>query len=258
MREIQTGGQRIVYEVLVGDERRALKLMPAAARNRAEREVALGRTCEHPNLVRILDDELSDVEVGGRSWVYFTETFIDGVSLAERGTGMEPCVALRMARDLTGAIEYLWERKVVHRDIKPANIMETPDGRFVLLDVGIGRHQERSTITVVAGEHGPGTTGYLSPEQLQPLKGRELDYRSDLFLVGIVMYEQLIGTLPFDPTAVSYRTLLTTGVTSGLDRFPEALAGLLRRLLAPRPHGRYRLDKAQAAIAAVSKELGCS
>ena len=115
-----------------------------------------------------------------------------------------------------------------------------------------------TTLTVLALEHQPGTIGYLAPEQLAPLKGREIDYRADLFAVGIVMYEQLKGHLPFEPTAPSYRTLLTTGILLDLEGLDEPIAELLGRPSAPRPHGRYRLDKAEAAIDEAKEALGCS
>ncbi len=257
--QIHVGGQRCVYEVLVAGERRVLKLMPEFARARAEREVTIGRRFNHPNLSAIADEELLEVEVDGETFVYFTEHFVEGDTLAARTEPMEPCEALELAAALVSAVTYLWEKHhVVHRDIKPLNIMVKPDGTFVLLDIGVARHQDMTTLTVVAGEHQPGTIGYLAPEQLAPLKGREIDYRADLFAIGIVMYQQLTGRLPFDPTAASYRTLLTTGLAPDVDGVPPVLGALLARLLAPRPHGRFRLDKAAPTIDQAREELGCS
>lgn len=256
--EIHKGGQRYVYEVRVGTERRVIKLMPEDARARAEREVSIGRRFDHPNLSRISDDELQDVEVDGVTYVYFTELFIEGETLAAREEPMTSCEALDLGVALIGAVGYLWEQHhVVHRDIKPLNIMVKPDGTFVLLDIGVARHQGMTTLTVVAGEHQPGTIGYLTPEQLAPLKGREIDYRSDLFAIGIVLYEQLTGRLPFDPTTSSYRTLLTTGLAPEVEGLEPEVVRLLSRLLAPRPHGRFRLDKAAEAMNQAREELGC-
>jgi eukaryotic-like serine/threonine-protein kinase len=259
IREIHVGGQRHVYEVTVEGERRVLKLMPEHARQRAEREVTIGREFDHPNLSRIADDELQEIEVNGENFVYFTELFIEGTTLAERVEPMTPCEALDLAAQLTSAVAYLWDRHhVVHRDIKPLNIMVKPDGAIVLLDIGVARHQDMTTLTVVGFDHQPGTVGYLAPEQLAPLKGREIDYRADLFAIGIVVYEQLAGRLPFDPNAASYRTLLTTGLAREIDGVPPVVGALLERLLAPRPHGRFRLDKAVEAIDHAREELGCS
>jgi len=257
--EIHRGGQRFVYDVRVSGEHRVLKLMPAEARARAEREVSIGRRFDHPNLSKIADDDLQDIEVDGDPFVYFTEHFVEGETLVKRVDPMTPCQTLGLGGALISAVTYLWERHhVVHRDIKPLNIMVKPDGTFVLLDIGVARHQDLTTLTVLAGEHQPGTIGYLAPEQLAPLKGREIDYRADLFAIGIVMYQQLTGRLPFDPNAASYRTLLTTGLAPDLEGVPEVVARLLGRLLAPHPHGRFRLGKAAEAIDDATEELGCS
>jgi eukaryotic-like serine/threonine-protein kinase len=257
--QIHVGGQRYVYEILVAGERRVLKLMPEFGRARAEREVTIGRNFDHPNLSLIADDELQDVQIDGETFVYFTERFVEGTTLAERTEPMTPCEALNLAASLVNAVAYLWERHhVVHRDIKPLNIMVKPDGTFVLLDIGVARHQDLATLTVVAGDHQPGTIGYLAPEQLAPLKGREIDYRADLFAIGIVMYEQLTTRLPFDPTSASYRTLLTAGLAPEVEELPPPVGALLARLLAPRPHGRFRLDKAAQTIDQAREELGCS
>lgn len=257
--QTHVGGQRHVYEVSVGGERRVLKLMAGDARERAEREVKIGRNFDHPNLSKIADDELRDVEVDDETFVYFTEEFVEGATLEERTEPMTPCEALNLGAALTSAVTYLWERHhVVHRDIKPLNIMVRPDGTIVLLDIGVARHQDLTTLTVIAWDHQPGTIGYLSPEQLAPLKGREIDYRADLFAIGIVMYQQLTGRLPFDPNAASYRTLLTAGLAPEIEGVPPVVGALLSRLLAPHPHGRFRLDKAAETIDEAREELECS
>lgn len=257
--DVHVGGQRHVYEVTVGGDRRVLKLMPEHARARAEREVTIGRNFDHPNLSTIIDAELQDVAVDGETFVYFTEEFIEGETLAERNDPMTPCKALDLGAALVSAVAYLWEsHHVVHRDIKPLNIMATPEGAFVLLDIGVARHQDLTTLTLYAGDHQPGTIGYLAPEQLAPLKGREIDYRADLFAIGIVLYQQLTGRLPFDPEAASYRTLLANGLAPEIEGVPTALGALLSRLLAPRPHGRFRLDRAAEVIDEAREELRCS
>jgi serine/threonine protein kinase len=252
------GGQRAVFTGTRNGDAVVVKVMHEWARDRAEREVAIGHTFDHPNLATILDHELQEAEIEDMKFVYFSEERIDGESLAGCEAAMDSCQALRLARDLVAAVTYLWEgHHVVHRDIKPINIIKAPDNRFVLLDIGIGRHQSEPTLTRVAMEHGPGTEGYLAPEQLAPLKGRELDFRADLFAIGVVMYEMLTGSLPFDPTQLSYRTRLTTGLLPDLEPLGEHMEKLLMRLLAPQPHGRYRLDKAQEAINGTMEELEC-
>src|SRR4051812_33246047 len=94
LRLIHEGGQRVVFEALVESERRVLKLMPADGRARAEREVQIGRTFNHPKLSRVLDDALNEVEIGGAEYVYFTETYVEGSPLSSREGLMSPCEAL--------------------------------------------------------------------------------------------------------------------------------------------------------------------
>jgi serine/threonine protein kinase len=214
--EIHKGGQRYVYDVRADGDHRVLKLMPEEVRARAEREVSIGRRFDHPNLSKIADEELQEVEIDGVTYVYFTELFVEGETLATRTEPMMPCEVLSLGQALVNAVAYLWDRHhVVHRDIKPLNIMVKPDGTFVLLDIGVARHQDLTTLTVMAGEHQPGTIGYLAPEQLAPLKGREIDYRADLFAVGIVMYQQLTGRLPFDPNAAKLPHALVDWACAG-------------------------------------------
>ncbi len=202
---IHDGGQRNVFDADDNGTKVVIKLMPEDQRNRAEREVRIGSTFDHANLPRILDDDVFDVELGGEQFVWFREAFVDGETLHERDGAYEPCEALALAGDLTAAVAYLWEEHaVVHRDIKPMNIMVRPDGGFVLLDVGIGRHQTESSIT--SGALGPGTRGYVAPEQMLLNKGRKLDYRTDLFLIGIVVYEVLAGVRPFRPENQTMRS----------------------------------------------------
>lgn len=254
---IHDGGQRQVFAADDDGVKVVIKLMPEKDRNRAEREVAIGSTFDHPNLPRILDDEVFEVDLDGSQYVWFRERFIEGETLENRDGNYDPCEALGLARDLVAAIDYLWEKHtVVHRDIKPMNIMVQPDGSFVLIDVGIGRHQTESSIT--SGLLGPGTRGHVAPEQMLPNKGRKLDSRTDLFLVGIVVYQVLVGVRPFRPERPDYESKLMAGEWERLKGLPEPLTALLERFLGHRPHQRPSLTQAKTMIDAAREELECS
>jgi serine/threonine-protein kinase len=84
----------------------------------------------------------------------------------------------------------------VHRDIKPENIMVCTDGTFKLIDFGIARHLIKSSLTPTEAHFGPHTAGYAAPEQFRNLK-KEIDIRTDLFAIGVVVYEALAGKHPF-------------------------------------------------------------
>lgn len=253
---IHDGGQRNVFEAEDSGQRVVIKLMPDEDRQRAEREVSIASTFDHPNLARILDDEISEIELGGDRFVWFREEFIEGETLNKRTSRYDPCEAIALARNLVEAVEYLWDsHDVVHRDIKPLNIIRRSSGTFVLIDVGIGRHQRDTSIT--SGPLGPGTEGYLAPEQTLPNKGPRLDARTDLFLIGIVVYETLTDALPF-PKNADYWTNLAAGNWPRPEGLPDKLAELLERLLGRHPHQRPQLAQAADLIEAARQESACS
>jgi serine/threonine-protein kinase len=224
---------------------------------RAEREVAVGQKFNHPGLSMILSD-LFKIEVEESDYIYFLEEFIEGDSLGAVSQ-MDLCEVLQLGEELIEAVQYLYdEHHLVHRDVKPANIMRRQDGNFVLLDVGVARHQDLDTLTAFNAPHGPGTPGYLAPEQLAASKGHDLDSRADQFAIAIVIFERLCGRLPFDPAAGSYRTLLMTGTVGKWDGVPDVVRPLLGRMLQPKPHRRYRPGYVTAAIEQAKEGAGCS
>lgn len=257
VRRLGVGGQRVVCLVERNGKQQVLKLMNPDASERAEREVAAAQKFDHPGLSTVQSD-LAKISVEGSEYIYFLEEFVEGEAL-DGNAQLELCDALRLGAELIDAAEYLYARHhLVHRDIKPPNIIRRPDGTFVLLDVGVARHQDLDTLTAFNAPHGPGTAGHLAPEQLVASKGHDLDSRADQFAIAIVMFELLSGRLPFDPSSGSYRTLLMTGTVGNWEGVPDVVRPLLARMLQPKPHRRYRPGSAAVAFAQMKEEAGCS
>jgi serine/threonine-protein kinase len=207
-----------------------------AERERMRREVRLGRTLLHPNLVRVY--EL--LETDGRL-VVLMEWVPEG-SLAQRmvaGPLTIPQV-LQAAEDALSALAFLHERRIVHRDIKPSNLLVDGAGRVRLADLGLvrsleaGRDLTRTNLTV-------GTPAYMSPEQL---RGADLTAASDLYGLGVTLYELLTGVRPFaEPSefAVAEKHLHTRPRDPRELRrdCPAWLARFVLRLLEKRPRDRW-------------------
>jgi serine/threonine-protein kinase len=264
---IDRGGQKAVFACAIGGYRYALKLLcaevdetevAADATERAIREVATLRECQTPHLVQLGPYELTPVEIHGRAYLYFTEELVDGEDLRSvlRTGPLEAVAVARLGHEVSSAIGCLWEKRRIHRDVKPANIMRRrADGSFVLLDVGLVFDLDETSLTLTG--YIPGTLPYLSPERTDLSRKREIDFRSDLFSLGIVMYEALTCVHPFRQGASSSDEVLAnilTGVPPPPSQVRSSATDLLdpaiMQLLAKRPHLRFRtVERFQAALA---------
>ena len=200
-----------MYKAVIADQEVALKLIavsPSGSSDeeddldwnstveRARREVGILEQVDIPVLVGQGPIGLDSCKVSDVTWMYFTEEWIEGPTLREMiHEGRLPSESVaRLGLDLVQAVCWLYGLGLVHRDIKPENVMWSVDrSRFVLLDPGIaldlyGRSLTRFSMVV-------GTMAYLSPEQMDPFHKRNLDFRSDLFSVGVVMYEAATGSI---------------------------------------------------------------
>lgn len=211
-----------------------------SGRARAEREVLAGYGADHACLARVYESEPMELQIGEATHVWFTQELIAGVTLEGRMGHWEPCRVIAMIECMSQAVESLWTRHhIVHRDIKPANIIERTDGDFVLIDVGFGRHQGRSAIThpqAIAG-----TQDYYSPEQLRPEEREKLDFRSDLYAIGINAYEAIAGQVPvkFRGDYTEYLHHLVARNYAPLENVPPVLDAIIHKLLSPEPFERY-------------------
>ncbi|MCC7156360.1 MAG: serine/threonine-protein kinase [Bryobacterales bacterium] len=220
------GGMGVVYRA--EDTRLgrgvAIKFLPAEfagqaeARQRFEREARLASSLNHPHICTIYDVGESD----GRP--YLVMELLEGQTLdviVRRGP-MPVRDLLEIGRQVADALDAAHQRALIHRDIKPQNIFLTARGDARILDFGLAKHTEERVVTVgpdaptVAARSflvtqpgsAPGTIAYMSPEQA---RGLPLDRRTDIFSLGVVLYQMVTGTLPFSgvTTGVMYEEILT-------------------------------------------------
>lgn len=197
---LKSGGQGAVFrgtvaqgEPVPAGTQLALKIYYAdQIEERTEREIAALQRISAPSLVRLVGTGRLDIR--GLPCVWLETAFIEGQCLAARinGAALRITEISTIAHDVALAIEAIWGDRIVHRDIKPDNIIVTPAGRAVLIDLGVARHTALSSLTT----HGKtwGTEGYLSPEQAQAR--RSLTCKSDIFALGVVIQEALLGRHP--------------------------------------------------------------
>ncbi len=190
---------------------------------RAQREVAAMETISHPALARLVEN--GSCEVAGRRTRYVAWEFIEGQTLSRhlRIGRLEEHEVLAIGRDVAAAIAEIWERRIVHGDIKPSNIMLRDAGGAVLIDLGAARYLAQDNTP--AAREPFGTRGYFSPEQARATKG--LSCASDVFSLGVVMLQALLGRHPTDYSqnalldgirASDTRLAVSAGLLSELDR----------------------------------------
>ena len=224
---------KVIHQQLTADDAQFLK--------RFQREARAVATLRHPNIVQVFDFGTQD-DVS-----YMVMEYLEGHTLkaelnalAGRGETMPLAEVARIFEAVADALDYAHRQGMVHRDIKPANVMLTTKGEVILTDFGIARivggTQYTATGAVV------GTPAYLSPEQGQGERG---DERSDIYALGVVLYEMVTGKVPFDadtPLAVIFKHISDPlppprQFNPGI---PAALEQVILKAMAKSPDDRYQ------------------
>jgi len=176
--------------------------------DRFKREQEIGKQMDHPGVMKVLNDE-------DRSQVYMVMEWVDGRLLRQilvQNKKLPAERAVRIARGICQAVDYIHSHGVVHRDLKPENIMVDDEDRIKLIDFGIAGQAGARRLTFAKLSQVMGTPDYISPEQV---KGKRGDGRSDLYALGVMLYEMLTGKPPFpgpNPFAIMNERLLNNPV----------------------------------------------
>ena len=194
----------------------------ALQRFRSERQISA--TLDHPNIARLLDGGTTE-----RGEPYFVMEYVEGETLLDdarqRGLSLEE--RLRLFREVCAAVQYAHQNLVVHRDIKPGNILVTPDGTPKLLDFGIAKLLQAETGAEVP-EHTATLLRVLTPEYASPeqVRGRPVTTASDVYSLGIVLYELLTGEKPYRVETVDPEELVRVVCERDPERPSTRTAGL--------------------------------
>jgi serine/threonine-protein kinase len=222
--------------------RAAIKVLAVAVdepqfHERFSREARAQAQLSHPNVARVLDH----VQKDGR-WYLITEYMPRGTlkDVLDQGPGpVPPAQALAWTRQALRGLEYAHRQGIVHRDVKPANVLVNEHGEAAVTDFGLAMVAggERLTQTGTA----LGTPAYMSPEQVSG--DREVDHRTDVYSMGVVLYELLTGRVPFPMKSASEVVRVLVNEPPPLREvnpsLPPELEGLVMRALAKNPDARY-------------------
>jgi serine/threonine protein kinase len=247
LEEIGSGGMAVIYKANQKSLGRlvAIKQLQSGfvtdseVVKRFEREARAAAELQHENIVLIHDYW----EKSGS--YYIVMEYVDGTDLSRmiQRVGTLPVdIVLVIVLQIAKALEYAHGKGVVHRDIKPGNIMISREGKVKLMDFGIARVRSSKGDELTRAGVLLGTPAYMSPEQIL---GGKVNWQTDLFSLGIVLYEMLTGDRPFKPDA---KFSVTEKIMQGefvpprkLNRkIPRSLQKLILRCLNPKPGKRYR------------------
>ncbi|MEU1210964.1 protein kinase [Streptomyces sp. NPDC005791] len=215
-------------------------------RERFRREAQAVAKLQHTNIVSVFDT--GEDELGGAVMPYIVMEYVEGQPLGsvlhsdiQQYGAMPAEKALKVTADVLAALETSHEMGLVHRDIKPGNVMMTKRGVVKVMDFGIARAMQSGVTSMTQTGMVVGTPQYLSPEQAL---GRGVDARSDLYSVGIMLFQLLTGRIPFDadsPLAIAYAHVQEEPVApSSINRaITPAMDALVARALKKNPNERF-------------------
>ncbi|MBR7138786.1 MAG: protein kinase [Lentisphaeria bacterium] len=263
IKKIGKGGMGVVFlaKHKVMNTFRAVKVMPHSVKEenndffeRFMREARIAAEFRHPNIVGVMDVE-NDFE---KQVSYIVMEFVDGGSLRrilKNQKTLPEIQALLIVKSVAEALKVIAAHKIVHRDIKPDNIMFTRYGEVKLADLGIAKNQEED-LNLTRNNIMIGTPAYLSLEQIE--KPKDVDIRSDIYSLGVTLYEMLTGTTPFagKSTWDILQKMISEAVVDPRKKNPQVsavTAKIVMKMLHKNPAKRYQSP--QALLAALDRLL---
>ena len=234
------GGMGVVYKAADLKLKRpvALKFLAteavaAADKERLLREARAASALDHPNIATV-----HAVEEAEDGRLFIVMAYYEGETLAEkmRGGPLQPAKAINIASQVARGLQHAHTHGVVHRDIKPSNVIMTSEGMAKIVDFGLARQFAPFGTTQTASL--AGTLSYMSPEQAS---GKSVDVRTDIWSLGVVLYQMLTGRLPFDKESAGSTVLaILNSPPAPMGEVPEALTLVIYRALAKTPADRYQ------------------
>lgn len=233
--------QKSAFQVRRDGKEYCLKIIsPNYGMDRVQREVLAMQRVIHPNVVRIIDYEFR--ATAGEEKHYIVEEFVAGSDLTDCLSDNNPWTVNRITRIFGGlcdGLEKLRQINIVHRDIKPSNIRLRLTEEPVIIDFGLARHLDMASLTNTNDGAQIGTPIYFAPEQFTGTK-RDIDHRTDLYALGILLYEAAVGFHPYMTAAITTRDQLNEAVCESdsyahreeFEMLPKGLKTIIGRLLA--------------------------
>lgn len=222
LKKIKEGGQKIVYCAQTQESQKiALKIIKDVANQRVLQEIGIVQDIQLDNVPRILESGIVTDNSVGEDSLYIVEEYIDGISMRDwlnNGHAANLSLSFNILHTLLSIEIELEQRKILHRDINPNNIILGDDDKIYLIDFGLAKRIGGPSLTQTSAAIGPFTPGYAPHEQFANNKMAQ-DVRTDLFQIGVTIYECCTGKNPFIQPRDSIYDIMTRTMT----RIPPAI-----------------------------------